>query len=124
MADTTKAPTPAAAGNKPATKTPTPVPTPEVPVKLLTGIPIPEGPSGNRNKFPFETMDLGAMFFVPNRSAEKFAPYAAKYSRKFTPKKFVARDITMKAGTEPGDFTPCDAKDPKAIVGCGCWRTV
>ena len=94
----------------------------DAPVKLMTGIALPDAPYTSKQKYPFATMDVNAMFFVPNRSAVKFAPYAAKFTRSNAPKKYVVRDMVMKPGKDVGVYEVCKPDDPKAITGTGCWR--
>lgn len=86
-------------------------------------IPVPKTlrPRGGRaRKYPFETMQVGDMFFVPNRERNTLATHASTVSKKLG-KRFTTR-LTHMLETSSG-WVPCEPEHPKAVLGIGVWRT-
>lgn len=69
-------------------------------------------------KYPFHDMDIGDMFFVPNKTKNSLATHASTVSKKLG-KKFVTR-LTYMVPTENG-WEPADEGDEGAVQGIGCW---
>lgn len=91
------------------------------------GVPMPEinrAPKGVRRKYPIDTMAVGEMFFVPNRSCKSVSAYISRISKDI-PGKFSARHCFMYEApegwrlVEPGDR----AAESRAVEGTGVWRT-
>lgn len=86
-------------------------------------VPIPKAMSPKppaRRKYPFETMGVGGMFFVPHKAKNTMAPHASSVGRKLG-RKFVTRLTHMLEG--PKGWEPCAASDAGAVLGIGVWRT-
>lgn len=87
------------------------------------GIPVPnvERPGADSRKlYPFDTMDVGEMFFVPNRTKNTMMSHASRMGRKLN-RKFATRMVWM---TPDGDgWELADANTEGAVQGIGVWRT-
>lgn len=89
---------------------------------VLKSVPIPKTirPQGGRaRKYPFETMEVGEMFFVPNKTRNTMSTHASTVGKKLG-KKFATRLTTM-VETSTG-WKPCAPGYPGAVVGVGVWR--
>lgn len=81
---------------------------------------VPGKRKGRRSKYPFESMRVDDMFFVPNKDKNTLAAYVWSVGTELG-RKFASRLTYMK---RVGDkWEPCDADDPKAVRGIGVWRT-
>lgn len=92
--------------------------------ETVKDIPIPKPVTaqhggGRRRKYPFPTMAVGAMFFVPNRTKNNMTTHASAVGKKLG-KKFATR-LTHMRETE-NDWESCDADDEGAVLGIGVWR--
>ena len=77
---------------------------------------------GRARKYPLDTMEVGEMFFVPNRTKNNLTTHASAVGRKLK-RKFATRLTYMKpTGDENAPWTLCDADDPDATLGIGVWR--
>lgn len=74
-----------------------------------------------RRKYPFEEMDVGDMFFVPNKPKNTLATHASTVGKALGCK-FVTRLTHMVQGRD-GTWKPANPGDPKAVSGIGVWRT-
>lgn len=76
-----------------------------------------------RRKYPFEELEVGAMFFVPDRKKNNLAQHASTVGRKLG-RQFATRLLKMLADpAEEGGWLPCeDPNDPKGVLGIGVWR--
>lgn len=72
-----------------------------------------------RRKYEFETMDVGDMFFVPNRSKNTLATHASTVGRALG-KKFITKLAYMHL--VKGAWVPCEDTDEGATLGIGVWR--
>lgn len=73
----------------------------------------------SRRKYPFEEMDIGDMFFVPDKKRNTLATHASTVGRDLK-RKFTTRLLYMKQTN--GHWDPCDATDKGATLGVGVWR--
>lgn len=93
--------------------------------ETIKNVPIPSAVSarqrvGRRRKYPFNTMDVGEMFFVPNRTKNNLTTHASAVGRKLG-RKFATRLMHMR---DTGDhWEPCAESDDGAVIGVGVWRT-
>lgn len=70
-------------------------------------------------KYPFETMAVGEMFFVPTKTRNLLTTQASAATAELG-FKFSTRTVTMKqVGT---DWVMCDVSEPEAVAGIGVWR--
>lgn len=90
--------------------------------KVQSDIPVPPVTRRVRRprKYPFETMEVGAMFFVPNKTAAALGTHVGK-SGKVLGRTFAVRSVTMRDNC--GVWELCDADAPGATTGVGVWRT-
>ena len=77
-------------------------------------------PSGRRKKYPFEDLDVGDMFFVPNKSTNTMMSQAS-HAGKQLGRKFTTRLILM--ANVNGDWLPCTESAPDKVLGVAVWRT-
>lgn len=92
--------------------------------EVQTDIPVPpvdHAPAPKRRKYPFETMDVGGMFFVPGKTKNTLAPYVAQEGKKLG-RKFSTR-LTWMVEEDPGRWVPTGPDDENAVQGIGVWRT-
>jgi hypothetical protein len=85
-------------------------------------VPVPKiiRPQGGRaRKYPFETMDVGEMFFIPNKIRNTMSTHASTVGKKLG-KRFTTRLTTM-VETSTG-WKPCDPDYAGAVIGIGVWR--
>lgn len=90
--------------------------------EVSKNVPIPKAsrPSPSpRRRYPFEDMEVGDMFFIPNKSKNTFTTQTST-AGKLLGRKFVTR-LTRMVLTEDG-WEPCEADDPDGVQGIGCWR--
>jgi hypothetical protein len=77
--------------------------------------------TGSRpRKYPFADMDVGSMFFIPNKTKNTLSSYLSTVSKRLGCR-FSSRMLTMKQDRK-GQWTPCPATDTDAILGIGVWR--
>lgn len=76
---------------------------------------------GSCRKYPFETMDVGDMFFVPNRNRNTMTTLVCTTGKRLE-RKFVSRMVYMR---DLGDsqWTTCAPAAVGATLGIGVWRT-
>lgn len=81
--------------------------------------PIKRAREGTPRVYPWTTMEIGDMFFIPDKDRNTFSPYAsevgARLGMKFRTRLCWAKD-TGKA------WVVCDADASGAVQGIGCWR--
>ena len=75
---------------------------------------------GRACKYPFHELNVGEMFFIPNRSSNTMMSLASKTGRKLG-RKFETRLIWMCMRQEL--WTLCAAGAPGAVQGVGVYRT-
>lgn len=90
--------------------------------EVQKGVPIPPRelpPRGNR-LYPFETMQVGEMFFVPNRQKNNLGGYvwaaAKRYKRRFSTRMTYMRQ-------EDSKWVQTTKDDPSGVRGIAVWRT-
>ena len=74
-----------------------------------------------RRKYPFEDMEVGDMFFVPNRDKNTLATHASTVGKTLG-RRFVTR-LTHMAQDINGVWHPVEATHNAAVQGIGVWRT-
>jgi len=89
--------------------------------KIQRGVPLPrtEIPPRSGRVYPFATMQVDDMFFVPHREKNNLGGYVWAASRKHGCK-FSTRMTWMKLDGEC--WVPADKSDPAAVRGIGVWR--
>lgn len=68
-----------------------------VKIEVFTNIPIPEGRTSRESKYPWDTLDVGASFFVPGAKVDTFNTLCSSRNKKGE-KKYIARKWTGKDG--------------------------
>ena len=92
--------------------------------KVQEGVPIPaidRTPKVLRRKYPVDTMKVGGMFFVPERSSNSVSAYISRITKDMG-KTFSTRHCTMRKDGN-GDWEPVETDHPDAVEGTGVWRT-
>ena len=74
----------------------------------------------SRRKYPFDTMEVGDMFFVPDREKNNLAAHTSTMGKKLK-RKFVTRLTHM--CEEKESWVSCDPSEENAVMGIGVWRT-
>lgn len=92
---------------------------------VISDIPIPKKARGailapKPRKYPFEQMEVGQMFFVPNKQKNTMNTYFSNAGKKLG-RKFSTRLIYMRP--EGDVWAMCEATDEGAVRGIGVWRT-
>lgn len=91
-------------------------------LSVQKGVPMPEidrSPKGARRKYPVDTMAVGDMFFVQNRTSKSVSAYISRITKNL-PGKFTARHCWMRF--EAGKWVTAEANSPGAVEGAGVWR--
>ena len=91
--------------------------------EVQKNVPVPKAVrpvTASRRKYPFEEMDVGDMFFVPNRTKNNLTTHVSSVGRKLG-RKFATRLTTM-IETDAG-WEPCDPDADGGVTGVGVWRT-
>jgi hypothetical protein len=91
-------------------------------VDVIKNIPIAKVARTNTRtwrKYPFDTLAIGEMFFVPDRNKNTLTAHASTVGRKLG-RKFVTRLTTMTM-TATG-WQPCKSEAKGAVLGIGVWR--
>lgn len=73
----------------------------------------------SRRKYPFEEMDVGDMFFVPNKVKNMLATHVSTVGKKLG-RKFTTRLVTMVRGEDGWEL--CEVGLRGAVMGIGVWR--
>lgn len=73
-----------------------------------------------RRKYPFDTMKLREMFFVPGKTKNTLTTHACTVGKQLN-KRFETRLTYMHR--LDGKWVPCEADAPGAKLGIGVWRT-
>jgi len=92
--------------------------------EVQTGVPLPEidrSPKGSRRKYPVEGMEVGAMFFVPNRSCKSVSAYISRITKGIAGK-FSARHCWMKQANASAPWELSTEGTDGAVEGTGVWR--
>lgn len=76
--------------------------------------------AASRKIYPFDTMDVGEMFFIPHRDKNTMMSYASRMGRKFG-RKFSTRMVWMISDGDDWELADADTED--AVQGIGVWRT-
>ena len=91
-------------------------------IATVQGIALPKPASAKRAcMYPFATMDVGAMFFLPGRTTDQFATYAGLWGRKLN-RRFKTRTLYMRRDNAKSPWEECAADVKDAVRGVGCWR--
>ena len=73
-----------------------------------------------RNRYPLDTMAVGAFYFLPNKTTEQVTPHVSARSKKLG-RKFATRTCTMQEQID--GFIEVPEDHPYALKGVGVWRT-
>ncbi len=87
---------------------------------IMKGIELPDDKNGPKTRYPFESMLVGDSFFLENREASKFSPYAGKFGRREN-KKFQVRNVHMRKkmdGDRQVGWELATSGDVGAVSGC------
>jgi len=92
---------------------------------VIKNVPLPSAAAnrkhrGRRRKYPFESMDIGEMFFIPGRDKNNMTTHASAVGRKLE-RKFATRLVHM-ARDADGEWQLCTEDDGGATLGVGVWR--
>ncbi len=91
---------------------------------IQKNIPIPAPIAGpratGRRKYPFEQLDVGDMFFVPERTKNRLTTHASTVGKQLG-RSFRTRLLYMTAD-EAGNWVPATKDTPGAVIGIGVWR--
>lgn len=85
-------------------------------------VPLPKSnraPKGVQRKYPIDTMRVGGMFFVPERTAKAVSSYISRIAKGHTGKFTTRRCWVVFNNGKP---TEVDAGTEGAIEGTGVWR--
>lgn len=92
-------------------------------LSVQTGVPIPKRSrtsGGSRpRKYPFEVMEPGQMFFIPNKTKNTMHTYFSSVSKKIGIK-LSSRKLHMRQVDNA--WEPCEPTDEGAVYGIGVWR--
>lgn len=92
--------------------------------KVQAGVPLPEinrSAKTPRRKYPFETMAVEDMFFIPGKSCKSVSAYVSR-ATKDVPGKWSARQCWMWQDQRTGDWRDCTPSAAGAVQGTGVWR--
>jgi hypothetical protein len=90
--------------------------------EVQTGVPLPEinrAPKAANRKYPVVGMAVGAMFFVPGRTAKSVSAYISRITKN-VPGKFSARHCWMIKNDNK--WKPAEPNSKGAVEGTGVWR--
>lgn len=92
---------------------------------VIKNVPLPSAAAnrkhrGRRRKYPFESMAVGEMFFIPGRSKNNMTTHASAVGRKLE-RKFATRLVYM-VQDDAGAWQLCAEDDEGATLGVGVWR--
>lgn len=98
-----------------------------VPQKGIAVWPVDRAPKNPNRKYPFPTLKVGEMIFIPGAVTKKMSAYVSKETKDL-PGKFVTRHGFMRAAVQDdeGVVTRWEevAEDaPGAVEGTAVWRT-
>lgn len=91
-------------------------------LQVFKNVPVPKTMrtmTGARRKYPFDTMEVGDMFFVPDRTKNTLATHASTVGRKLG-RKFITKLAFMRMTKE--GWKPCEGGVTGAVLGVGVWR--
>lgn len=74
----------------------------------------------SRRKYPINELEVGSMFFVPNKTRNTLTSHFSNTGRKLG-RKFDTQLVYMRQ-TDEG-WTLCEKDDEGAVLGVGVWRT-
>ena len=57
-------------------------------------------------KYPFDTIQVGESFFVPDRTADQFGTYASRQGKQLG-RKFRSQTIVMRQDLQTNEWEPC-----------------
>lgn len=90
--------------------------------EVQKGVPIPpvdHGPK-QRRKYPFDTMEVGDMFFAPGKTTATISAHVSTVAKALN-RKFTTRQTVMRK-TRSG-WEACQPGVAGATKGVGVWRT-
>lgn len=93
-----------------------------VTIPIVKGAALPKPAyNGRKTRYPFETMEVGDMFFLPDRTTNSFATYVSLQGRKLN-RRFRTRFMHMHRDTPEAAWQECEKDAPGACQGVGVWR--
>ena len=89
---------------------------------LQKNVPIPKVISSGprKRKYPFDTAEIGEMFFIPDKTKNTIGAHVSAVSKQLN-REFVTRLCYMRKGKQ--GWEPCEPSDKGATMGVGVWRT-
>lgn len=92
---------------------------------IQNGVPVPSPMRSNRTaprrrRYPFEQMEVGDFFFVPNRKRNTLGNYVSEVGRELD-RKYATRLTYMREVQSQWEL--CEPDDEGAVLGIGVWRT-
>lgn len=91
--------------------------------EIQKNVPVPKTIRPNkapRRKYPFDTMEVGDMFFEPNRKTNTLITYVSVVGKRLG-RTFTTRLCYMV--DTPDGWEMCEKDDEGAVLGIGVWRT-
>ena len=92
--------------------------------KVKAGVKLPtveETKNRTPRKYPFDTVKVGEIFFVPDKTADKFSTYAARQA-KLLGRKFRSQTIVMRQDLQTNEWELCKSGAPGAKRGTAVTR--
>jgi hypothetical protein len=88
-------------------------------IEVSQGVPLPRVKRPRASKYPFDTMEVGAHFFVPDRVTNTMTVRASAEGKRLG-KRFRTRLVHMHETVEGWNL--CEAVHEFAVRGVGIWR--
>ena len=89
-------------------------------VEAHDNIRLPARKRAARNRYPLDTMAVGAFYFLPNKNTKQVTPHVSARSKRLG-RRFATRTVSMMEQIDTWIEVPKD--HPYAIRGVGVWRT-
>lgn len=75
-------------------------------VKKGVKLPEPAKAGGARTKYPFKTMDVGELIFIPDKTSRQLSAYVAQRGRELQ-RKFRTQKAVMRQDLQSNEWEPC-----------------
>jgi hypothetical protein len=93
-------------------------------LSIQSSVPLPKRSRGvlpsKPRKYPFDQMEVGQMFFIPNKTKNTLHTYFSSVGKRMGIK--LATRLVHMYETDEG-WALCEAGDEGAVPGIGVWRT-
>ena len=88
-------------------------------VSAHTNVKLPKRIGGSRQRYPLDTMPVGAFYFLPHRATHDVAPHVSVRGKKLN-RRFATRSCFMMEQIDGWTEVPADHQ--YAVAGVGVWR--